>query len=216
MRLPALVIAPTLSAFLLAGCGGGGSSSLLPADPIQRAATCSVVTAANARARLKEIGAQLPVADQGAVLRPALLAGAEGESFAADRTGLVVEAMPATGDRVKPDDLPELTPLCAAAFPPTPSPAALPEDALTAALGCDELGDFMRRALGSQGDYQEATSGYLRLNHALDDRLPGLLAARGISGMGETQAEARKAMAAIVKLGEPTALLDACAKRYAA
>jgi len=198
---------------ILAGCGGGGGT--LPEAAAQRAATCGVIAANQARATVTDIKTPLSAAQQGAVLRPALLYGSEGEEFSRDRVAEVVDAMPALGETFSEKDIATLAPQCAQAYPAPPTPVKLPDDPLTAAMGCDQLSDFMRQALGAGGaTYKENFDAYFALNQALDKRLGPILAQRGIRGVEASEAEGRKALAAIVKLGEPTAVLDACSARY--
>lgn len=213
MKAALIVTLPLVA--LLANCGE--TPATLPADAVARAATCGVVAANNARATITNINTPLSASQQGAVLRYALLAGAEGDAFEQDRTAAVVNAMPTLGADLKAEDIAVLTPQCAAAYQLADGPVALPGDPLTAGLGCDELSDFMRTALGAQrGSYKDESDRYFALNQALDKRLGPILARRGVSGIEASQAEARKAMAAIVKLGEPTEVLAACEKRYVA
>lgn len=207
-------IAATLPfAIILAGCGGAPAT--LPEETAQRAATCGVVAANQARATITDIQAPLSAAQQGAVLHPALLYAAEGEEFSRDRAAEVVNAMPKLGESIKEKDIAVLGPQCAQAYPPAPTPVTLPDDPLTAAMGCDQLSAFMRRALGAQGAaYVKDLDAYFALNQELDGRLGPLLSQRGIKGTQASETEGRKALATIVKLGEPTAVLNACSARY--
>jgi hypothetical protein len=123
--------------------------------------------------------------------------------------------MPALGESFSKKDIETLAPQCAQAYPPPSTPVTLPDDLLTAAMGCDQLSDFMRQALGAQGAaYKDNLDAYFALNQELDGRLAPLLSQRGVKGTEASEAEGRKALAAIVKLGEPTAVLDACSARY--
>lgn len=198
---------------VLASCGGAPAK--LPETPVERAATCGVVAANQARATVPDIKAPLSAAQQGGILRYALLVGAEGEEFSRDRTAEVVTAMPALGEEISEESIAALAPQCAAAYPMPQGPIELPDDPLVAAQGCDELSDFMRQALGAQGSaYKDQLDAYYALNMELDSRLGPLLAARGVNGVEASEVEARKAFATIAKLGEPTAVLEACSAKY--
>lgn len=212
MKSALIALLPVTAA--LAGCGGGGGT--LPEAAAQRAATCGVVAANRARATITDIKAPLSAAQQGEVLRPALLYGSQGDEFSRDKVAEVVDAMPALGESVSEADIEKLAPQCAQAYPAPPAPVKLPDDPLIAAMGCDQLSDFMRQALGgvNAASYKDNFDAYFALNQALDKRLGPLLAQRGIRGVEASEAEGRKAMAAIVKLGEPTAVLDECSARY--
>lgn len=212
MKIALIALLPVAAA--VAGCSGGGDT--LPETAAQRAATCGVIAANLARATITDIKAPLSAAQQGVVLRPALLYGSEGGEFSRDRVAEVVDAMPALGEKFSEENIKKLAPQCAQAYPPAPTPVKLPEDPLTAAMGCDQLSDFMRQALGgaNAAAYEENFNAFFALNRELDKRLAPLLAKRGISGVEASEAEGRKAMAAIVKLGEPIAILDECSARY--
>jgi hypothetical protein len=211
MKTPLIAVLPI--AAMLSGCGGGPAA--LPETAVERAATCGVVASAEARKVTANPQFPLSAAQRGAVLRPALLASAEGEEFSRDRTAAVVKAMQELGETLDEKDVETLAPQCAQAYPPAPTPVVLPEDPLTAAMGCDELSDFIRQAFSAQGaDYKAELDKYYALNQALDRQLAPLLSRRGISGVEASQAQARKEMARIVKLGEPTAILDACSVKY--
>src|SRR5262245_39389542 len=70
-------------ALLLPGCGPKALS--LPEDPIDRAASCGVVAAVQARAATADVKASLPFDSQGHILHYALLAASEGGSYEAER-----------------------------------------------------------------------------------------------------------------------------------
>src|SRR3546814_4302137 len=78
-------------ALLLAACGPKALS--LPEQPIDRAATCGVVAAAEARAATPDIKQPLPFTAQGRILHYALLAGASGEEFSAETATAVNQRM---------------------------------------------------------------------------------------------------------------------------
>lgn len=58
--------------------------------------------------------------------------------------------------------------------------------------------------------------GYSKLEEALDQKLAPLMSARGLSSEDAGLAAKRKAMATFAKLGNPTAVMDACVKKYTA
>ena len=205
----ALLLALLLS---LAACD---RQATLPEDPIERAATCGVVATAEARVNTPEIGAPLSLDAQGRVLRLVLLAGATEDEFSSDRAQAVVQRMPALAENVTAgDNWKELAPACAAAFPTPTATPALPQDPLTAALGCDELARFMDTALSASGDYEEPLFRYLGLANALDGRIASLLGARGIASEDAQAAEKREALSAAAKLGNPVEVLELCVARF--
>lgn len=200
-------------ALLLAACGE--KPMTLAADPAERAATCGVVAATEARAAVADIKTPLSLEQQGDVLRYALLHASGGGSYDAAKAAAVVERMPAVGQDLNAKRVAALAPQCREAFPAPPSPAALPKDPLAAALGCEALGKFMSRALESQAeDYGSDLVRLAALNRVLDNRTAQLLRARGIAAPEAVANQSREAMAQIVGMGRPAQLLEACVGRY--
>ena len=198
----------------LAGCGQKEAG--FPDDPVQRAATCGVVAAAEARRTSGNVESKLSIEQQGRILHYALLAGAEGESFDQARAAAVVKAMPGLGDTVTGRDWAPLIAQCEAAYPATKSAGEvkLPDDPLTAQAGCLELADFFTSALrASEADYAERMRAYDAMERNLDIRLGRTSRARGLSQEQATGAR-DKAMATMIGLGSPTAVIDACVARF--
>lgn len=198
---------------LLAGCGP--KPRALPEDPIQRAATCGVVAAADAR-RAGGIDAKLTIEQQGHILHYALLAGAEGGTFDKGRSAAVVNAMPRLGDKVTSGKWEPLIGECASAYPvsrPVES-IALPSDALTVQAGCHDLADFITTALRSQeNNFIDRMRAYDEMERKLDPKMGATLKARGLDQAQSNEARA-KALAAMATLGPPTAVLDQCVKKF--
>ena len=195
----------------------GPREAELPADPVERAATCGVVAAAQARQASANVEAKLTLEQQGRILHYALLAGAEDGSFDKTRSAGVVNAMPALGDKVTQGKWDRLIPQCEAAYPATKAGAVtLPSDRLAAEAGCKDLADFFTTALRqSEADYIDRIRVYDQMRRDLDARLGTTIRARGLS-QSRGEAERDKALAQIVQLGSPVAVLDACAKRFGA
>jgi hypothetical protein len=199
---------------ILAGCGK--KEVALPADPIQRAATCGVVATADARRASANVEAKLTLEQQGRILHYALLAAADGGGFDQDRSAAVIKAMPSLGDKVTTGKWEPLIAACEAAYPATKASGAvtLPADTFTAQAGCHDLADFVTSALRTQeADYIDRIRPYDAMERKLDDRMGSKLQQRGLS---QAQgAEARdKAMAEMIRLGSPIAVLEACEKRF--
>lgn len=198
---------------VLAGCGP--KQAALPTDPIQRAATCGVVAAAEAR-RASGVDAKLTIEQQGHILHYALLAGAEGGTFDKGKSAAVVDAMPALGDKVTGTKWEPLIGECGEAYPVS-KPAdsiALPSDALTAQAGCHDLADFVTTALRAQeNNFPDKMRAYDGMERAVDTKMGATLKARGLDLAKANNARA-KALAAVVTLGPPTAVLDQCVKRF--
>lgn len=196
---------------VLAGCGR--SEQGLPADPVQRAATCGVIAAADARKASGNVEAKLTLEQQGAILHPAMLAGSESGRFDKTRTAAAVNAMPALGDKVTAGKWEPMVAECRAAFP-APAEVKLPAEALTAQAGCHDLAAFFTDALrSSEADYVERMRAYDTMRRDLDPKLGASLRAQGLSGTKGEETRDR-AVAQLVKLGNPVAVLDACVARF--
>jgi hypothetical protein len=207
MMMRAWLILP----LVLAGCGR--SEQGLPADPVQRAATCGVIAAAEARQASGNVEAKLTLEQQGAILHPAMLAGSEGGRFDKTRTAAAVNAMPALGDKVTSGKWQPLVAECRAAFP-APAQVTLPEDVLTAQAGCHDLAAFFTDAMrASEADYIERIRAYDTMRRELDPKLGASLRARGLGGTRGEETRDR-AVAELVTLGNPVAVLDACVTRF--
>lgn len=195
----------------LAGCGR--SEQGLPADPVQRAATCGVIAAADARKASNNVEAKLTLEQQGAILHPAMLAGSESGRFDKTRTAEAVNAMPALGDKITSGKWEPLVAECRTAFP-APAEVTLPTEALTAEAGCHDLAAFFTDAMrASEADYVEKIRAYDGMRRELDPKLGASLKARGLTGTrGEETRD--KAVAELVQLGNPVSVLDACVARF--
>jgi len=145
-----------------------------------------------------------------------LLSGVVGTFMAASGMVLwVVKRMPEIADKVTDGKWEKLVEPCAQAYPvaATAQPE-LPRDPLVAGLGCDMLRQFVGRALASDGRYEETLTQYCALERKLDGKLAPLMARQGIDNGTEGTEQKRKAMSTVAKLGNPTAVMDACVQRY--
>ena len=209
-----IVGAATLAALLLAGCGP--KALTLPADPVDRAATCGVVAAASARAATADIKAPLPFEAQGRILHYPLLAASEGERFDTAIANKVSKRMSALQDDITSGEWQALVPQCAAAFPLAGRlDVTLPADRFEAELGCDEMGKFLSQALQAQeADYAKPLGEYRDLERKFDMALgPGLRSRVGKELKPQLELRS-KAMAAMVKLGSPAAVMRQCVERF--
>lgn len=204
----------SIAALLLASCGP--QALTLPEDPIDRAATCGVVAAAEARAATNDIKQVLPFTAQLRILHYALLAGSEGESFSADRATAVIERLPTLQEEVTEGKWQELAPACRAAFPAVEKEAVtLPADRFDAQLACDELGDFLVGRLRSrEASYSKQLGDYRDVLRNLDQTLGPGLRSRAGAGLPAQQEARRAALAEAAKLGSPAAVMRQCVERY--
>ena len=202
-------------AFALASCGGPKALSL-PDDPVDRAATCGIVAAAEARATAGFAQA-LPLAAQGRILHYAVLAASDGGHFSAETAGAVSKRMSALQGEVTSGKWQDLAPVCRTAFPAAAQTgeARLPANQLDAQLGCSELAQFTATALeADKATYGAQVTEYRRLRTKLSDRLGPALRSRAGSNLTAQRAAGDKALAEIVQLGSPVAVLDQCLKRF--
>ena len=206
-------VASIITLAMLAGCGP--ETLTLPADPIDRAATCGVVAAAEARIGT-DVTAELSFRAQTRIIHHALLAGAEGDEFAADRATAVSRRMAELQEDIVAGKWQALAPACKEAFPPVSSTTlSLPGDRLEAQLGCDELADFTTEALAGQGSAYDRELGELAsLNRTLDRTVGPALRARVGAGIEAQQALRGRALAGIAKAGALANILRECRRRY--
>lgn len=201
-------------ALLSASCGP--QTLTLPADPVDRAATCGVVAAAAARSGT-EMKAALPFAAQSRIVHHALLAGAAGaDGFDAERAGAVSARMSALQEDIVAGKWQDLVPACNAAFPAvTRTDITLPAGRFEAQLGCDELAGFLTKALaGEDSAYGEELGKLAGLTRALDPQIAPGLRSRAGTALDAQQALRRKALASIAQAGSPAAVIERCQARF--
>jgi hypothetical protein len=202
---------------VLASASCGGPKALtLPADPVDRAATCGIVAAAQARSATADINQPLTLQAQGHILHYALLAASQGGRFAAETASAASKRMSDLQAQVTSGKWQGLEPDCAAAFPAAAATGevTLPKDRLNAQLGCSELAQLTATALESDKHYSAQTTQYRQLRAKLSDRMGPALRARVGSDLTAQRAAAEKALAEMAKLGSPVAVLDQCLKTF--
>lgn len=203
-----------VSALLLASCGGAETLSL-PTEPVDRAATCGIVAAAEARMK-SAVSAALPLEAQGRILHYALLTASEGGEFKADTANAVSKRMSELQEEVTKGKWQELAPACAAAFPAAQKTAVeLPAGRFEAQVACEELADFLGTALIQQeANYGNELAAWSRLRSDLNDAMAPALRARAGADLDAQRRERRKALAAGAQLGSPTAVMKQCLERF--
>ena len=207
-------LAPLALCLALAGCGGPKPLTL-PGEPVDRAATCAVVAAAEARTAAKDVQAALPLDAQGRIVHFALLAASAGGSFEAGTANAVNARMKALQDEVTSGKWQALAQPCRDAFPAAwNAEPELPKRPLDAQLACEQLAEFMANALGGDRSAAPEVARYRTLRRTLNDRLAPALRARVGGGFEAQQAAGRKALAAAAQLGSPVAVLDRCLTRF--
>jgi hypothetical protein len=200
---------------LLSACGGPKALTL-PTDPVDRAATCGIVAAAEARLT-SDVKEALPFAAQGRILHHALLAASADGEFKAETANTVSRRMSELQEDVTRGQWKELAPACAAAFPlVTKTAVELPAGRFEAQIACEELADFLTTALAEQEiDYGNELAPYSRLRRELNDAIGPGLRGRAGSSLPAQQVERRKALAAATQLGAPVAVMEQCIARFA-
>lgn len=202
------------AAWLLASCGP--KALTLPEQPVDRAATCGIVAAAEARLATANIKAPLSLEAQGRIVHHALLAASADGAFVPDTANAVSRRMSELQEQVTGGKWKALAPACRSAFPEAgKDDVSLPAAPFDAQLGCNELADFLLTALEAQeSDYANELGEYRQLNRKLNDRIAPGLSRRAGSQLPAQQRERRKALAATAKLGSPTAVMHQCIEQF--
>jgi predicted small lipoprotein YifL len=211
-----LVFAACLAALApsLAACGS--KPLALPEQPVDRAATCGVVAAAEARLAVTDVKSPLPLAAHGRIVDHALLAASEGGEYDPETANAVSRRMLAIQDRVTGGDWQALSPACKAAYPVAEkTDIVLPEERFAAQLQCNELAQFLGKALAAQeSDYRNELASWRHLHDRLNDAIaPGLTAKAGPDLKAQLKAR-HKALAEASRLGAPTAIMARCLERF--
>ena len=203
-----------LASLALLSCSGEKPLTL-PENGIDRAATCGVVAAAEARVAT-DVREVLPFEAQGRILHPALIVASESGSFSGETANQVSVRMTELAEAIADGKWQDLVPTCRAAYPPiAKTEFDFPRSAFDARLGCNELADFVMTALQEQeSDYVNELAEYRDLKQALENSLVAGLRGRAGSDREAQQAERRKALAAFATLGPPNLVLRQCIQRY--
>lgn len=203
-------------ALMLAGCGK--PKLALPNDMVGKAATCGVVSAADARsADPNNIAAPLAFERQAQIVHYALLAGAQEEEFSTDTASAVVQKMQEIQEDVTGGKWKALVQPCQTAFPETDiaRPVSLPASTSEAQIGCYTLGKFMMRALSVQGNaYEKQLLAYGQLGRDLDPKVARAFDQQGIKSDKARQKARDKLLSKFAKIGSPAKVLDACTAQF--
>jgi hypothetical protein len=199
------------SATLLVAVSCGSKQLALSTDPIDRAATCAVVSAA-------ESGGDLDFEAQSRVIHHAMLAAADGQGFSAQRASAVVARMDELKDDITSNKWRDLIAPCDRAYPQVKKTAGieLPKARFEAELGCYSMGDFLAKTVSA--DDRAAKNHFARYNrmrHELDDAIGRELKARAAGDVEKSQALKQAALVRMAKLGAPSAVMNICVGRFA-
>jgi len=204
-----------LAALVLSACGGAKALEL-PADPVDRAATCGVVAAAAARTAVTDVQAPLPLAAQGRIFHYALLTASEGGEFKGETANRVNKRMRELEAGITGGKWRDLVPACDAAFPiAAKTQVALPSRRFEAQIACEELADFAGLALeGAERHFGNELADYRRMRTELNDALAAGLRDRAGASAEAQSRERDRALAAAAGLGSPIPVLDKCRERF--
>lgn len=201
---------------VLVSCGSKKLS--LSNDPIDRAATCAVVSAAAARLKAPNRKGDLDFESQTRIIHYAMLAGAQGNDFSAERASAVVSRMNALQEDITNNKWKGLIEPCDQAFPIVKKTAGieLPRNRFDAALGCYSMGDFLVKTVSSNDPRSiDRFSSFVRMKQELDGSIGSGLKARGAGNAEKTQALKEAALVRMTKLGAPAAVMNICTGRFA-
>jgi len=211
-----IIMALPLSALLLASCGP--KKLALPEDPIDRAATCAVVSAATARNAATELKEGLDFGPQTRIIHHAMLAGTDDKGFSAKRASAVISRMSELQEKVTEGEWQPLATPCDKAFPEVKKTSGieLPAAKFDAQLGCYALGDFLTRSvttLDPKG--QEVLATYAALHRKLDGPIGAGMRAKGATKVEQTQVLKNAALGKMTRLGAPVEVMKMCTGRFA-
>lgn len=210
-----ITIALSATLVLLAGCGP--KKLALPSDPIDRAATCAVVSAAGARAGNSDIKADLDFPAQTRILHYAMLAASDGNRFDTAKASAVVSRMSELEGDVTAGKWQGLVQPCNQSFPLATRTGGveLPTQRFEAAIGCYALGDFLTRTVTSKSPVtQEKMSELMTMRRNLDATIGNGLKARGASKYENTLELKQEALVRMTRLGPPNETAQACTARF--
>jgi hypothetical protein len=203
-----------IAALLAAACGP--KPLTLPEDLVERAATCGVVAAANARSGQTDAKTPLTLEQQASILHYALLGGGEGKDFSQDRVAAIVQRMPEIEAGITDAKWQELVRPCAQAYPATApgKPITLPADTQEARLSCYMLGGFLAQSLGQhEAALGDRLADYGAMNRKLDPKIGAAQAAQGLS-KDQSRDARREALGKAAHLGPPAEVMKACLAKY--
>lgn len=210
------IFAMSAMALVLGGCGP--KQLALPSDSVGKAATCAVVSAADARARSPQAQGDLGFDDQTRILHYAMLSASDGGAFSAKKASEVVSRMGEVEASVTGGKWQELVAPCDQAYPQVKKTTdiELPKGRFDAALGCYSLGDFLVKTVQTKdARAQERLSELMKMRRDLDGTIGSGLKARGASEYEQTLEMKQKALGGMVQLGAPAETLKICQSRFA-
>lgn len=202
-------------ALLLAGCGP--KQLALPADPIDKAATCAVVSAASARADAPDVKGDLDFEAQTRILHYAMLAASADDHFSAKKASEVVGRMGEVEKGVTDGKWQALVRPCDEAYPEVRKTEGieLPKGQFDAELGCYSLGDFLVKTVTTNDPKAQAQlADLMKMRRDLDSSVGRQLKARGASDYERTLELKQAALGRMSRLGAPAETVRLCRSRF--
>ncbi|MES2495243.1 MAG: hypothetical protein V4618_03955 [Pseudomonadota bacterium] len=209
------ILATSAVALLLAGCGP--KQLALPGDPIDKAATCAVVSAAESRANSPGAMGDLDFESQTRILHYAMLAASEGGNFSTKTASDVVGRMGEVEKKITDGKWQGLVSACDQAYPEVKKASGieLPKGKFDAELGCYALGDFLVKTVSTKdAKAQERLSGLMQMRRDLDGPIGTGLKARGATDYERTLQIKQDALGKMTKLGAPAETSRICTSRF--
>ena len=209
------VAAVSAAALMLGSCGP--KQLTLPSDPIDRAATCAVVSAADSRAKAPEAKGDLDFDAQTRIIHYAMIAGSEGNGFSAKRASAVVNRMGEVEADITNGKWQDLVAPCDQAYPVVKKidGIELPKGRFDAELGCYSMGDFLVKTVTTTDPRaQESFAAFQKMKRRLDGPIGSALKARGAGSYVKTQALKEAALVQMTKLGAPAEVMKICTSRF--
>lgn len=209
------ILATSAVALLLVGCGP--KQLALPGDPIDKAATCAVVSAAASRAGAPGQTGDLDFDSQTRILHYAMLAASEGGNFSAKKASEVVGRMGEVEKHVTDGKWQSLVSPCDAAYPEVKKTTGieLPKAKFDAELGCYALGDFLVKTVSTKDPKaQERLSELMQMRRDLDGPIGNGLKTRGATDYERTLEMKQGALGKMTKLGAPAETARICNSRF--
>lgn len=202
------------AALLLPSCAA--EKPVLPSQPVEQAATCGVVAAAEARASFPDAATTLPLDAREHMLHYALIAASRTGNYSAETAKAVIRRMAELENGPVKERWEDLLPLCREAFHDAWTfNVELPKDRFDSKLQCDELGKFLTVSLQNQGGgYEEQLAAYRQMAVKLEERLGPGIRVRAGDDPQKQQALRKEALAAASKLGRPAQIMEQCLERY--
>lgn len=212
----AMILMTAAGALALASCGP--KQLALPGEPIDRAATCAVVSAADSRQHAPSAKGDLGFAAQTRILHYAMLAGSEVRDFSTANASAVVARMSELEADITKGKWQDLVTPCDIAYPEVKKTAGieLPKGRFDAQLGCYSLGDFLVKTVTtSDPGAKEQISKLMDMRRDLDGSIGSGLKARGAGEYEQTLELKQAALVRMTRLGAPAEIVKLCTSRFA-